>query len=269
METSTFFVVAPVLLFGFHPSEVPVPVWWLLAASACTHAVYAYSLSRSYVHAELSLAYPIIRSTPAFVPFVAVPLLGETVSFTGALGIALVVGSLWAVQLGGTRGRAAARGRPAAGAFASRGAVLAYVTLAVTVAYSIVDKEAMARLGQATPWTGAAPRALVYLALLYLTYLPLFVVLARRSVGVGDVAAVFRERPWRPVAAALADVASYGLILHALQTAPVSYVVAARQSSVLFVLLLALMLLRERPGPVRLAGAALNVAGVTLVAVGS
>jgi drug/metabolite transporter (DMT)-like permease len=259
MEATTLFVAAPILLFGFEPREVPAPVWGLLAASAVTHSVYAYTLSRSYAHAELSLAYPIIRSTPAFVPFVAVPLLGEHVSPLGAAGIGLVVASLWAVQMGG---------RFEARALLTRGALLAWLTLGVTVIYSIVDKQAMARLG-ATPWSGRAPRSLVYLALLYASYLPLFVLLARRSVGVRHVAAAFRRRPWRPVAAAACDVLSYSLVLRALQTAPVSYVVAVRQASVLFALGLALVLLRERPGPVRLLGGALNVAGVALIALGS
>jgi drug/metabolite transporter (DMT)-like permease len=261
MEASTFFVAVPVLLLGFVPSEVPAPVWALLAASAVTHSVYAYSLSRSYAHGDLSLVYPIVRSTPAFVPLIAVPLLGEVVSPIGGAGIVLVVASLWLVQRGGDAVRLEAR------AFVSRGALLAVLTLLVTVVYSIVDKQAMARLGEA-PWTGAAPRALVYLALLYVSYLPLFAMLARRSVGVRDVAAAFRERPWLPIAAAACDIGSYGLILHALQTAPVSYVVAARQASVLFVIGFALVLLRERPGRVRMLGAALNVAGVALIAIG-
>jgi drug/metabolite transporter (DMT)-like permease len=62
------------------------------------------------------------------------------------------------------------------------------------------------------------------------------------------------------------SLASYGFILEALRTAPASYVVAVRQSSVLFVLILSVLLLRERPGPARLLGAGITVAGVAVIA---
>ena len=56
------------------------------------------------------------------------------------------------------------------------------------------------------------------------------------------------------------------LVLAALETAPVSYVVAARQSSVLFALLLGVFWLRERPGRPRLLGAVATVVGVAMIA---
>jgi drug/metabolite transporter (DMT)-like permease len=60
--------------------------------------------------------------------------------------------------------------------------------------------------------------------------------------------------------------ASYTLILAALQTALVSYVVAARQTSVLFAVGLGVAVLGERPGRARVAGALATVAGVALIA---
>jgi drug/metabolite transporter (DMT)-like permease len=59
---------------------------------------------------------------------------------------------------------------------------------------------------------------------------------------------------------------SYTLILHAMETAPVSYITAARQSSVLFALLIAVVALKERPGRLRVLGGIANVAGVVLIA---
>jgi uncharacterized membrane protein len=47
----------------------------------------------------------------------------------------------------------------------------------------------------------------------------------------------------------------------------VSYVVAARQASVVFVVGFGIAWLRERPGPARLAGVVATVAGVVLIAV--
>jgi drug/metabolite transporter (DMT)-like permease len=55
-------------------------------------------------------------------------------------------------------------------------------------------------------------------------------------------------------------------VLQALATAPASYVVAVRQASVLFALLLGVLRLRERPGRPRVLGALATVAGVALIA---
>ena len=60
--------------------------------------------------------------------------------------------------------------------------------------------------------------------------------------------------------------AGYALVLAALETAPVSYVVAVRQTSVLFALALGMLWLRETPGRPRVWGAVATVVGVALIA---
>ena len=65
----------------------------------------------------------------------------------------------------------------------------------------------------------------------------------------------------------IASLGSYSLILEAFRTAPASYVVAVRQLSVLFAVLLSAVWLKERPGPRRVLGAAATVLGVLLIAV--
>jgi drug/metabolite transporter (DMT)-like permease len=248
-------VVSIPLLFLFELSEIPTAVWWLLAGTGVTHALYAYWLSRAYVHGELTLVYPIARSTPAFVPLLAIPLLGESVSLLGAAGIALVVCGIWAVQT---------EGRLRLGELASLGAIFAYLTLATTVAYSLIDKQSMHLLGEAQ-WSGPAPRAIVYMVLLYYFYIPFFAALSLPKVGWRAVRTVMRRETPAVIGSALCGVASYTLILQVMQTAPVSYVVAVRQSSVLFAVVLSVLFLRERPGRVRVLGAAATVAGVALI----
>ena len=255
MEVVLIILFAPVLLL-FDWSQVPPVTWWALAASIVAHTLYADWLTRSYAHGDLSLVYPIARSTPALVPFVAIPVLGETISLLGAAGIGLVLVGMWAVQTDG---------RPRWGKFWSLGAAFAYLTLLATVAYSVVDKQAMTAL-EAASWTGPAPRALVYLVLLEFGYVPLFATLALRRIGIAPVRVVLTRHAGLVIAGALCGVVSYGLILETLRTAPVSYVVAVRQTSVLFAVVLGMLVLGERPGPVRVLGALSNVAGVALIA---
>jgi drug/metabolite transporter (DMT)-like permease len=240
----------------FVPAEVPNAVWGLVGATGVAHALYVYFMSRAYERADLSLVYPIIRSTPALLPFVAVPLLGESISGIGALGIAVVVSGVWLVHLDRSVG---------ARALVAPGVGFAYLTLATTVAYSLIDKRAMDLLGEAA-WTGPAPRSVVYFFLLSSSHAVLFVPLALRRVPWRDV---LRQAPLegrRAALALVASLASYGLILEAFRTSKASYVVAVRQSSVLFAVALAALLLGERPDRKRVIGAVLTVAGVALIA---
>ncbi len=249
-------VVGLPVLFAFSPAEIPAGLWRLLAGTSIAHALYAFWLSRAYVHGELTLVYPISRTTPAFMPLVAVPLLGESLSPAGALGIALVVAGMWLVQTDGRLRREE---------LASRGAAFAYLTLLATVAYSLFDKQAMSLLNDAD-WTGVAPRSVTYFYFLSVLPLPWFWLLARREAPVSVVREILREERAQVVGGVVAGFVSYALILEALRTASVSYVVAARQASVVFVVLFGIAWLRERPGPVRLSGVVATVAGVVLIA---
>lgn len=238
-------------------SEIPAPVWRIAAMTGVAHALYLYWLSRALETADISLVYPIARSTPAFMPLVAVPLLGESVSGLGVLGIATVVVGIWLVSLGG---------RLNLRSFLQPGLVFAYLTLASTVAYGLFDKAAMTSLDAVT-WTSAIPRPIFFFLMLYLASSVYYVPLALWRRGTSQIGEIWRTE-WRSLlVSAVISLASYGFILEALRTAPASYVVAVRQSSVLFVLILSVLLLRERQGPARLLGAGITVAGVAVIAI--
>lgn len=240
----------------FDPGEIPRAVWGLIAATGVAHGLYFLWLTRAYELGDLSLVYPISRSAPAFVALVAIPLLGERPTPVGALGIAIVVAGMWLVQTGGV---------VRWGALGDSGAVYAYLALAASVAYSLVDKSAMTLLG-ATAWTGPAPRAVAFYFLLCAASAPVFVPLAAPRLRPGAIAALLRSEGGRVLASVVVSFVSYGLILQALRTAPVSYVVAARQASVLFALGLGMVWLRETPGRARTIGTVATVLGVVLIA---
>jgi drug/metabolite transporter (DMT)-like permease len=235
--------------------EVPTAVWKLTAATGVAHGLYFYFMSRAYQEADLSLVYPIIRSTPAFLPLIAVPLLGESISPWGALGIATLVAGIWLIQA--DRSLELRRLR-------SRGIQFAYLTLAATVAYSLLDKQAMVHLSQAT-WTSPLPRTVFFFFLLSVANTVVFTPLALRRVSWTTLREAVRHDGARAMAALAGSLLGYSLILEAFQTAPASYVVAVRQVSVLFALLFAVVWLRERPDRRRIVGATATVVGVALI----
>ena len=239
-------------------AEIPGRVWLLLGITGSVHALYVFLMSRAYEEADLSLVYPVIRSTPALLPFVAVPWLGEAITWVGGVGIAVVVAGIWVLHLEPRRGRRA---------LLAPGLGLAWLALFTTVAYSLLDKRAMELLSAAA-WSGPAPRSLVFFFLLAATHGLFFAPLALSRIGAPELAASWRHGLWRPTAALVASALGYGLILEAYRTAPASYVVAVRQTSVLFAVALAALFLAERPDRRRVLGAGATVVGVALIALG-
>jgi drug/metabolite transporter (DMT)-like permease len=244
------------LLPAFEPREVPAAVWRLLAATAVAHGFYLYWMSRAFERADLSVAYPIVRSTPALLPFLAFLWLGERVSLGGGVGIAVTVAGVWLVH---TRGELRWR------ALLAPGLGYAYLTLLATVAYSLLDKRAMALL-EAAPWTGPLPRSVAYFLLLTAAHTATYTALAARHVPAAALRDAWRRERGRAALAVLMGLVGYGLILEAYRRAPASYVVAVRQLSVLFAVAISARYLGERPTPARVAGALATVVGVALIA---
>ncbi|MEN8161516.1 MAG: EamA family transporter [Myxococcota bacterium] len=250
-------VAVPVCLLGltfFDFGNLSETALAWLAGTALAHALYYYWLSRALERADLTLAYPIVRSTPALLPLLAVPVLGEVPSPLGALGIAVVVAGVWAVY-GGGFSRAE---------LTSPRLRFAWLTLGTTVAYSLTDKAGMAAL-EDVAWQGALPASLAWFCLLSLCCTPLFLALAARHVPLRELRLAVRRDLGRAAVAFAGSLAGYGLILEAYRTAPASYVVAVRQTSVLFAAVIAIVFLREQPSRGRLLGAAATVAGVALI----
>ena len=257
LQTLFWFPVGALLLATLDFDGFPPVVFALLVATGIVHTGYFYWMSRAFESADLSLVYPIARSTPAFLPLLAVPLFGEPIRPLGALGIAVVVCGMWGVHAGG--------GLRLRGLF-GQGTMYAYLTLATTVAYGLTDKAVMVEL-QASTWQGALPRAVLMYILMQMACSVFFAPLAMRRLPPSELLLTAR-REWKGVVIAAAiSLGSYGLILQALQSAPASYVVAVRQISVLFVVAMSILWLGERPSRARVVGAATTIVGVGLIGV--
>lgn len=252
--------VAALPLFFYVPfRDIPSELAWLTLASAVTHGLSFVALALAYETGELSVVYPISRSTPLVVPLFAVPWLGEHVSGAGAAGIALCVVGLWLVQT---------QGSFQLSAWKSRAALYAYVMLLLTALFSIIDKRAM-ELVSRTPWRSPVPAGTMLYCLFTAGAALIGLPFTCKRIGARAIATELRQGGARIALAACVTWASYALILEVLRTAPVSYVVAVRQSSVLFAVGLAMLTLGERPGAARLVGTIASVAGIALIAHGS
>lgn len=232
--------------------------WPYAAASAAVHAAYFFALSRAYGSGDLSLVYPVSRGLSiALVAGLAWPLMGERPTPLGAAGILLVIAGV-ALVAGQQRASSGAGG---AGTGAedthgrgSRGGLgWAVITGLLITAYSLIDKRGTAQV---------AP--LPYLVALILgscLLLAPWVAYHHRALA----------QEWRINGrtirlSAVLSVSAYLLVLHAMQQAPVSYVVTAREISIVLSVVIGRMFMGEQPSPRRLGGAVVIVTGVVCLA---
>lgn len=242
-------------------ASIPAAIWGYMIASGILHALYLFALTTSYETGEISFVYPIARSAPAFVPFGAFLVFGETLSLRGIAGVAVVVISTFLVHL---RGDAPSYLRRLRASLGQRDSAWALVTLATVVTYSLVDKSAMVTFRDAEEVPHAL-RGLLYFLVEGSICHVLFSLYAatRRDL---NLRAVLRREWWQVLLGGVGMLLSYSLILHVMQSEPVSYIVALRQASVLFAVLLGWLLLKESYGRLRLLASAGMVAGLVLVA---
>jgi drug/metabolite transporter (DMT)-like permease len=217
-------------------------------ASGTLHVGYNLFLVRSYRTGDLSQVYPIARGSAPLITFIAAWLLaGEGASTLTAAGILLLVAGIWLTGVAGSR---ALRldGMTLASALATSGFI---------AAYTIVDG-----LGGRASQSPSAYAGLVFLLDgLFMT----LVGVATRGPG------IFRLvlPSWKSgFAGAALSAGAYWIVIWAMTKAHIAAVAALRETSILFVMVMSILVLKEKVTALRGAGAALIVAGAVALRLG-
>ncbi len=222
---------------------LPTPAmasWPWLAATTFIHVGYYLLLMQAYRHADLSIAYPLMRgSAPVMVALVA-PLAGDTVSPSLMLGITLVAaGIALPVGIGIRRG-----------GVSRSGLGYGFATAGVIALYTMLDGIGARRSGHAVAYT---------MWLFFLNAGLVFVLLAWRR---GRAAFVHLQRRWLlSLLGSALTIGSYGIVLWAMTVASIPAVAALRETSVIFAAILGTWLLKERMGRWRIIGAIIVALG--------
>ena len=238
---------APLVVWDWPHDGIDRMGWVWIAASAVTHAAYAVFLLKSYDAGDLSVAYPLSRTAPVLVAMWDLATARSQLTIGGVAGAMLAGVGAVTLQLPALRARG---GRAVLGDTVTRYALLTALFIA---AFTVIDKQGV---------THVPP--FVYLYLLSVGEFSLiFIRLGRAAVG----RAVHELRVnTRPVLfTGLVGPFSYLLILWVLATAPASYVLGLRQTSIVFGVILGRVFLGEGETRYRLAGAAIITAGSALI----
>lgn len=256
----TMAAVAIVGLTFLPLGAIPAALWKYVLISGLFHGVYILALSKAYESGDISFVYPIARSAPALVPVAAFLTLDETISMRGGVGIVIVVLGMLALQL---RGNSRSAFRNFRHAVIKKDAIWAFVTLGAVVAYSLVDKAAMVTLSDVAAIAPAMRGPCFFMLQVIFCYL-LFggYMASTRKLNLKAAWVV----QWRQIiVAAVGTISSYSIILHVMQTSPVSYIVSLRQSSVLLAVIVGWRQLKEPYGAYRLLTSAVMLLGFYLV----
>jgi drug/metabolite transporter (DMT)-like permease len=229
-------VFAPVLVLAW---ELESEAWPYIAASSVLELVYFALLGAAYRRAEVSVVYPLARGVaPVLVLVVGVLALGAETTAAQALGVCLVGAGVLLVR--GLR-------RPS-----DWTGVLFGLAIACSIAaYTLVDDEGI-RFANAV------------------TYLELTLVVPAIGYASGLAwlkggAALRAEVNVSAIAAGFGMWVAYALVLAALARAEAAPVAAVRETSIVIATVGAALVLHERVGPSRLAGAVLVAVGVALL----
>lgn len=224
------------------PAAASIPY---VVVSGALHLGYNLFLVRSYRTGDLSQVYPIARGTaPLLTLLVTWFAVHERIALAGAAGIGVLVAGIWLVSLGG-RGRLRLDGMTL---------FFALGTSVFIAAYSVVDGLG----GRAS----GSPSA--YAALLFVLDGVLLAVIAFVSRGpaiLRDVAPYWVSG----LMGALLSGGAYWIVIWAMTEAPIAAVAALRETSIFFVVLLSVRVLKETVTLTRIGGALLIVAGAVLL----
>jgi uncharacterized membrane protein len=245
--------------FAIKTPIVPQPVWTFIIASGVVHFLYWFSLSKGYASGDISYVYPIARSAPGFIPLFAFLLLQESISVQGLLGIFCIVVSIYLLQQreDGMAFRDLIRymRRP--------DAVWAFSTLGTVITYSLIDKKGMSEFyshtSQSLVW-----QAVIYYLLQGAIAMLLYGVFIIYRFPRSEITEIGRRHWKRIMVTSMLVMISYSLILYVMMTEKVSYIVALRQCSVIFAVLLGTYILEESHAKLRLTAAVVMVVGVLL-----
>jgi drug/metabolite transporter (DMT)-like permease len=225
--------------------DLPSQGWMYAFLSILIHVIYFYSLGRAYKTSDYSLAYPLARGLGVGLTCIgAYYLLDEKLSIVGITGICLIVTGIIVVGAFGRTLRDSSQKKV--------GLFWPLLTGLLIGFYSINDKVGVSYFSP-----------LVFCAIFYLGSMLILAPVALRQKQ--SLSEEWRINKKMILLAAVCNLGAYPLVLFAFQLAKTGYVVAGREMSIIFSVLIGAIWLKETKSVVRLTGAVAILCGVVLI----
>lgn len=233
---------AVVVLFILPFLPLPLPESRpFLAGTVCIHLFYYLFIAYAYKGADLSYAYTIMRgSSPLFTALAAVFILHDTLTAGGWVGVIMLSSGVLILAVDAVR----------RGGFSVSATLLALGNAFVIMGYTLVD-------GTGVRLSGNSVSYICWVFFLNAFPIGIYTLIARK----GDYFRYIRAR-WRyGLFGGTCSLLAYGFALWGMTRAPISTVAALRETSVVFGMLFAVLFLKEKLTPARVAAVLLVLAG--------
>jgi drug/metabolite transporter (DMT)-like permease len=252
MNVTSQVTLLPVFVLLLREWSLPMSVVPFLVASAIAEAVYFLALSRAYDAGDLSIVYPVARSAPLFVAVASALFLNEPLTTVGLAGIMLVLAGVYVLHLKSLK--LSSLLEPL---HSFKGPAFGFALIAAigTTVYSLSDDVAVSRVNP-----------ILYDLWLEVAITLVLFPIVLRSKGWGNIRDEWGNSWTRITGAGALMRGGYLLVLVAMTLAPVGYLLAFRQISVVIGALLGLIFLKEGYSAPRILGSAAIFAGVYVIA---
>ncbi|CDT84605.1 multidrug transporter [Vibrio coralliirubri] len=239
-------------------ANITLLFWQLLLLSGICQIIYLIGLGIAYKQADIGVIYPMARALPVLMVGLGTVLIGYELSINQWLGFALItLGCLFVPlkQFSELRLKA----------YLNLGVLWALIAAIGTTGYSIIDKEALLLLEPlSTPSITNKHTAIFYLGIQFWAIvlpLSLWLLVLNQRIEFHN-AWLLRKRA---TLAGIMMASTYGLVLFAMtMTENVSLVVALRQVSIIFGVVMGIYFLKEKWHATRGVGVSLIIAGLVI-----
>ncbi len=244
----------PVFIYFMWQSGIPnLSVIGLCFFSGFLHFIYWVFLTKAYEFGDISLTYPIMRSSPALVFLSAVLFLNEKVSAGGVVGIIVVMCGIYFLSFGQIK-FSKIQFLKLEDFFKDRSIQYALIGLVSITGYSIADKMIVEYIN---------PILFVFLHMLFgfMCY-SIYIYFRKKKY---QLTHEWKTNKTRILMAGFLGIYGYSLIIIAYTIERVSYIVGLRQLSIVFVVFWGGYYLNEKQKFNRLISAFVITGGVCLI----
>lgn len=248
---SSMIIYFPFFIYLF--KGISKNVLTIIVLGGTFNAIYIYFVAKTYQNGNLSLTYPLIRSSTIFIPILAYFFIGENLSIVGIFGIIIVLIGMFSMHLDTFDLNSI---QHLFKGFLDKATIFALLAALFSAFYAITDKIGMRN---ASPFT--------YEYLRELTSFIIITPLILKKKNLKKITNEWKQNKATIIISGILMILSYVLILMAMQIDKVSYIISLRQISIIFGVLLGIVVLKEKHGFARIISSSIMFIGFILISI--
>jgi EamA-like transporter family. len=223
----------------------------LAVISGFVHCFYYIGLGETLKSGDMSVVYPITRCTPFILVFWSYFISHEHMTFLGVVGIILITIGTISIQIDRNNFRNSLH---SIFRFKNYAVKIAWVVAIITAIYSVIDSKGVFYIN-----------AFTYLYITYFVSILFHMIFIFKTSSKETLLFEWRSNRLNIILAGFVSLFGYLLVLMAFKIENVTYVVAIRQASVIFGVLLGAYVLNEGNKLARISSSLVIYAGIYLV----